>query len=72
MSSTAVYQPLHMDTREEEFDGKIILSEDGDLAPYNGQVEYSINVEKAETLGYEFKHVRDWIYELLDSYILSM
>lgn len=57
---------------EEKSDGKIILSEEGDLAPYNGQVEYSINVQKAEALGYEFKYVRDWIYELLDSYILSM
>ncbi len=46
-----------------------ILSEDGDAAPYNGTVEYSINTEKAKKLGYPFSNVRDWMFELVDEYI---
>ena len=57
---------------EKKSDRKMILSEEGDLAPYNGQVEYSVNIEKAKTLGYEFSHIHDWIYKLLDAYILEL
>ncbi len=48
---------------------RAILSENGDPAPYNGEPEYSINTEKAEGLGYQFSHLQDWIYPLLDHYI---
>lgn len=48
---------------------KAILSEDGEPAPYNGEPEYSINTEKAESLGYQFSVLEDWIYELIDFYI---
>jgi hypothetical protein len=46
-----------------------VLSEDGDPAPYNGTPEYSINTQKAESLGFEFSDINDWIYGLLDYYI---
>ena len=46
-----------------------ILSNDGDVAPYNGEREYSINVDKATSLGFLFTPLKDWIYELIDSYI---
>jgi len=50
--------------------GKVaVLSENGESAPYNGQVEYSVNTERAEVLGFAFSNLRDWIYELLDAYI---
>lgn len=45
---------------------KGIVSESGELAPYNGEPEYSINTEKAEKLGFHFSTLKDWIYELLD------
>ena len=47
----------------------IILSSDGDNAPYNGEVEYSINTDRAKDIGYEFSALKDWIYNLIDYYI---
>jgi len=50
--------------------GKIpILSPDGEKAPYNGENEYSINVERARIIGFTFTPLKSWIYELLDFYI---
>lgn len=46
-----------------------IISDDGEPAPYNGEPEYSINTSKAESLGYKFTDLKDWIYDLLDYYI---
>lgn len=48
---------------------RAVLSADGEPAPYNGEVAYSINTDKAEALGFQFSGVRDWMYELLDYYI---
>ncbi|MCM1254277.1 MAG: NAD-dependent epimerase/dehydratase family protein [Clostridium sp.] len=45
------------------------LSDTGEAAPYNGEVEYSINTKKAEKLGFQFSNLHDWIYDLLDYYI---
>ena len=47
----------------------VINSGDGEEAPYNGEPEYSINTEKAESLGFRFSTLQDWIYDLLDYYI---
>lgn len=47
----------------------IILHKEGEIAPYNGEPEYSINTDKAEKLGFQFSNLRDWIYDLLDCYI---
>ena len=46
-----------------------LLADDGDKAPYNGEIEYSINTDKAEALGFGFSDLKDWIYELIDYYI---
>ena len=46
-----------------------VLSDDGDPAPYNGMPEYSINTDKAESLGFSFTGLRDWIFGLLDYFI---
>ncbi|MBQ1745065.1 MAG: NAD-dependent epimerase/dehydratase family protein [Clostridiales bacterium] len=46
-----------------------LLADDGDNAPYNGEIEYSINTDKAEALGFGFSDLKDWIYELIDYYI---
>ena len=46
-----------------------VLSDDGDSAPYNGTPEYSIDTQKAESLGFKFTDINDWIFDLLDYYI---
>lgn len=57
---------------EEKTGRKALVSEDGEEAPYNGEPEYSINTEKAASLGFEFSTLKDWIYELLDYYIENL
>ena len=54
---------------EEKTGAKAVLDNSGDKAPYNGEVEYSINTDKAKKLGYEFSNLNDWIYKLIDIYI---
>lgn len=48
---------------------KAVIDKTGESAPYNGEPEYSINTEKAKSLGFKFSLLQDWIYELLDYYI---
>ena len=58
-----------LDYVEKKTGAKAVISEDGEKAPYNGEPEYSINVDKAKALGFEFSVLKDWIYELLDYYV---
>lgn len=58
-----------IDYVEKKIGARAIIDKNGDNAPYNGEPEYSINTEKAKTLGFQFSILRDWIYELLDYYI---
>lgn len=58
-----------MEYVEKKTGKKAIIDTVGDIAPYNGEPEYSINTEKAEKLGFQFSNLKDWIYELLDYYI---
>lgn len=58
-----------LDYVEKKTGAKAIIDKTGEEAPYNGETEYSINTEKAETLGFHFSVLQDWIYELLDYYI---
>lgn len=51
---------------------KAVIDKTGETAPYNGEPEYSINTEKAKSLGFRFSVLQDWIYELLDYYIQSV
>lgn len=48
---------------------KALIDAEGENAPYNGEVEYSINTERAQNLGFSFSNLHDWMYELLDYYI---
>ena len=57
-----------LDYLKQETGMSAVLSDDGDPAPYNGMPEYSINTSKAESLGFKFTDVNDWIYGLLDYY----
>ena len=54
---------------EEKTGAKAVLDSDGDNAPYNGDPEFSINTDKAKSLGFEFTDIYEWIYELIDYYI---
>ncbi len=54
---------------EERTKSKAIITSEGDMAPYNGEPEYSINTKKAEKLGFSFSNLNDWIFNLLDYYI---
>ncbi len=58
-----------IDYVEKKTGARAIIDKNGDNAPYNGEPEYSINTEKAKTIGFQFSILRDWIYELLDYYI---
>lgn len=48
---------------------KAIYSSDGLEGPYNGQKAFSLDVNRASSLGYCFTELNSWIYELLDKYI---
>ena len=54
---------------EKETGMSAVISDDGDPAPYNGEPEYSINTDKAESLGFNFSDLNDWLYDLIDFYI---
>lgn len=58
-----------VDYVEKKTGHNVLLDVTGEDAPYNGTPEYSICVDKAKELGYEFTNVKDWIYDLLDYYI---
>ena len=47
--------------------GKLpLLSPSGTPAPYNGAEPYSININRAEALGFSFSDLHDWLPSLLD------
>lgn len=48
---------------------KAIYSAEGLDGTYNGQKSFSLDVARANSLGYNFTELKPWIYELLDKYI---
>ena len=58
-----------LDYIEKATGSRAVICDDGDPAPYNGEPDYSINTEKAESLGFSFSDLKDWIYDLIDYYI---
>lgn len=46
-----------------------ILSKGGEVAPYNGGMDYSLNTELASKLGFKFSPVKSFIYDLLNAFI---
>lgn len=48
---------------------KAILTSEGDPAPYNGAPSFSLNTSRAESMGYSFRPLEDYLYNLLDYYI---
>lgn len=47
----------------------IIMSEEAEPAPYNGENAYSINIDRAQEIGFVFSRLHDWVFDLLDYYI---
>ncbi len=58
-----------LDYIEKKTGKKAILSDFGEVASYNGTYAHSINIEKSVELEFEFSNLRNWMYELLDTYI---
>ncbi len=54
---------------EDKTNKKALLLDTGEEAPYNGTPEYSMDLRKAEELGFQFSDLNMWIYNLLDTYI---
>lgn len=54
---------------EQKTEKKAKLSVEGLSGTYNGQRSFSLNTERANSLGYNFTELNSWIYGLLDSYI---
>lgn len=54
---------------EEKTGKQAILSKDGDHAPYNGAMDYSLNTKLASDLGFDFSPIHSFIYNLIDEYI---
>lgn len=48
---------------------KAILSSEGEIGPYNGHNEHSVNTNKANQIGFQFSPLKTWIYDLIDNYI---
>jgi len=59
-----------IDYVEKKTGTKAVLDREGEEAPYNEEPEYSINTDKADALGFRFSVLQEWIYDLLDYYIL--
>ncbi|SEM13022.1 MULTISPECIES: NAD-dependent epimerase/dehydratase family protein [unclassified Butyrivibrio] len=50
-----------------------VISEQGDAAPYNGlENTRSFSTEKAESTGYGFRELGDWLYPLMDERIRKL
>ena len=47
----------------------VVITADGDPAPYNGEPEYSIDTSLADDLGFRFPNLNDRLWELIDRYI---
>lgn len=54
---------------EQKTGKKAVFSKEGLVGPYNGQKSFSLDVTKANSLGYNYSKLNGWIYELLDIYI---
>lgn len=48
---------------------KAIIKKDGDSAPYNGEVSFSVNTDKARKIGFQFSDLHEWIFDLINWYI---
>ncbi len=53
---------------EKRLGKKAVINKQGDDAPYNGiEDTLSFNTEKAESIGYRFYNLKEWLYPLIDA-----
>lgn len=72
-SSTGTISPREVISYVETKTGKKAkLSRSGVAGPYNGQEAFSLDTGRAQALGFSFTKLDDWIYGLLDSFIMKM
>ncbi len=55
---------------KEKTEKEIIIDEKGENAPYNYVTDFSLDVTKAKSLGFEFSNLDSWMFKLIDKYIL--
>lgn len=60
-----------IDYIEKKSGKKAIIKKDGDSAPYNGEVSFSVKTEKAREIGFHFSDLHEWIFDLIDWYIAN-
>lgn len=58
-----------LDYVEKKTGCKAVIDENADSAPYNGETDHCINIDKATKLGYQFSDLNDWLWNLVDYYI---
>ena len=51
---------------------KAIITSDGDKAPFNDIQSHSLNVKKAQDIGFHFTPLSDWLFPLIDFYICQV
>ncbi len=54
---------------EEKTGRKAVFSPDGEPCPYNGDDSFSLDVSRADDLGFTFTDVNNWFHPLLDALI---
>lgn len=54
---------------EKKMKKQAVIIKNGNNAPYNGTLEFSVSTEKAKETGFIFSNINDWIYNLLNYYI---
>ena len=55
---------------EKKIKKRAVLEDDGDIAPYNGTTaNLTYNTIKARHIGFQFSNIKEWIFELIDSYL---
>lgn len=58
---------------EEKLGKKAVIDINGDIAPYNGfETDATWNTDKAQGIGFVPLRHKDWIYDLIDSYIMKI
>ena len=50
----------------------LLLSKSGEPAPYNGEAPYTINTELANSIGFSFTPLHQWIWTLIDHYLKEL
>lgn len=61
-----------MDYIEKAVNKKAVFLDEGEPAPFNDEISHSINTELAESIGFHFTPLKEWIFSLIDFYIQSL